>query len=129
LKRKTPSLLYLLAFLICGLQTWSAADAGTINTPPTGGTPPELFQKKCAMCHGTGQGKPAMAKMLHVEPEKMDLTQLKLSDDDIRKTITTGNNKMPAFKSLSDPDLKVLVDYINQLRTSSSNTTATPPKK
>jgi mono/diheme cytochrome c family protein len=103
--------------------------AGTIHLWGADNPPPTIYQQKCAMCHGTGQGNPAMSKMLHVDPTKMDLTQLKLSDEDIRKTITKGNGKMPAFGFLTEPQIKDLVAYIDQLHASSSGTTANPPKK
>jgi mono/diheme cytochrome c family protein len=103
--------------------------AGTLQVLGADNAPPTLFQQKCVLCHGTGQGNAAMSKMLHVEPAKMDLTQLKISDEDIRKTITKGKDKMPAFGYLTQPQIKDLVDYIDHLRASSSATTANPPKK
>lgn len=79
-----------------------------------------LYKKQCVTCHGEdGKGKPALASMFKVEPEKLDLTSADVkqdSDEELLKAIDEGVNKMPAYKDkLSQEEQKEVLDYIRKL--------------
>ncbi len=73
-------------------------------------TAADLFQKKCAVCHGKdGKGTTPMAQKLGAK----DLTTLKESEADIAKAITDGKGKMTPFKGkLSDAEIQSLAKYV-----------------
>ena len=59
-----------------------------------------------------------MGKALHVKDLASDDVQSQ-SDQDLKKIITDGKGKMPAYKSkLSDDDIAALVTFIRSLRPS-----------
>jgi quinoprotein glucose dehydrogenase len=66
-----------------------------------------VFEKACMQCHGANR------LGLGVAPPLRGL-RFRLSDEDIIKQVRAGKNGMPAFPaaSLSEPDLKSLVDYL-----------------
>lgn len=70
----------------------------------------ELFQKKCAVCHGKdGKGSTPMAQKLGAK----DLTTLTASEADITKAITDGKGKMTPFKGkLSDAEIASLAKFV-----------------
>lgn len=75
------------------------------SAPKTPGR--RVFEAACMQCHGSdrlGMG---------VAPPLRGL-RFRLSDQDIIKQVRTGKNGMPAFSgaSLSDSDLKALLDYL-----------------
>jgi cytochrome c6 len=75
-----------------------------------------LFKQKCAGCHGVdGKGTSAMGKALKVRDLGSDDVQ-KQSDAELTDIITSGKNKMPAYKGkISDDQIKGLVGYIRTL--------------
>ncbi|MBV9467638.1 MAG: cytochrome c [Abitibacteriaceae bacterium] len=70
-------------------------------------TAPQIYQQKCSGCHGDkGQGKraPALTKLAD------------RPNDQIRKTIHDGHERMPAFgNQMTDAQLDALVVYVKQL--------------
>lgn len=70
----------------------------------------ELFQKKCAVCHGKdGKSSTPMAQKLGAK----DLTTLKASEGEITKTIADGKGKMTPFKGkLSDAEIASLAKFV-----------------
>lgn len=72
------------------------------------------YDAKCKSCHGkTGEGNPALAKALKVDPAVLSLKDLKKSDDEWVAIIKEGKGKMPSLKAkLSDDEIKDLVKYI-----------------
>jgi cytochrome c6 len=72
----------------------------------------ELFQKKCAVCHGKdGKGATPMAQKLGAK----DLTTLKESEGDIAKVISDGKGKMTPFKGkLTDAEIASLAKYVKE---------------
>ena len=80
----------------------------------------ELFVKICAQCHSKdGTAQTPAAKKLGVK----DLSQSKLSDDQIEEMIREGKldqkkeSKMPAFKDkISAEELKSLVTVVKSFR-------------
>lgn len=82
--------------------------------------PSTLFQRTCSACHGLdGKANTKMARRLGVR----DLTQVRLTDAEIEKTIrhgftdATGKSRMPAFgESLKDEEVKALVEAVKALK-------------
>lgn len=79
-----------------------------------------LYKKHCVTCHGQdGKGKPALAGMFKVEPEKLDLTTADVkndSDEELLKVINDGVNKMPAYKDkLTQEEQKEVLKHIRHL--------------
>lgn len=78
---------------------------------------------KCGGCHvnkakGTPTGNPGMAKILSVDVQKLDLTQIKsdTKDADLRLSIEKGKNKMPGYsKKIKPEDIDALVAYVKSL--------------
>ena len=77
----------------------------------------KVYDAKCKSCHGkTGEGNPAIAKALKVDPSVFLLTKLDKTDDELTEIITNGKGKMPAFKSkLSEDEIKDVVKYVRSL--------------
>lgn len=67
----------------------------------------KVYETACMSCHGSDR------LGLGVAPPLRGL-RFRLSDDDIIQQVRTGKNGMPAFPtaSLSEPDLKALVNYL-----------------
>ena len=78
----------------------------------------DIFTKKCKTCHGAdGNGNPGVAKLLGVTftPLSSDEVQ-KMSDDDIKKIITEGKDKMKPVKDLTDVDKDNVIAYVRTLK-------------
>lgn len=86
----------------------------------------ELYQKKCASCHGKkGQGDGPITPYLVTPPMDFTLGQYKFqttdgplpSDEDIFRSISAGFplSGMPSFSHLSDKDRFALVFYLKTL--------------
>jgi mono/diheme cytochrome c family protein len=78
------------------------------------------FSQKCAVCHGPdGKAGVPMAKKMGA----LDLTSppiQKLSDVEIRKTITEGKGKMPPYGGILGKDgVDAMVKYIRSLGSAS----------
>jgi len=72
-------------------------------------TGPESFKEHCAVCHGPkGQGIPKMGP-------KLDRLAIRIPDDTLEYIIRHGRKPMPAFKEMSDAELKGLIAYIKTL--------------
>ncbi len=76
-----------------------------------------LFNGKCAHCHGVdGLANTAAGKAQHVPP----LTApdvLKMTDADLTSIITNGKDKMPSFGNrLTDAQIQEAVGYIRTLQ-------------
>lgn len=85
----------------------------------------KIFTAKCAQCHGKdAKGLPNMAKVLKVDPVNIDLTRpdaVKLSDEEITKTVTMGKNKMPKFKGkLTADQIQQVAKYLRSLQAAGS---------
>jgi cytochrome c6 len=75
-----------------------------------------LYKSKCQACHGAdGKGDTAAGKKLGAK-DFHDPEIAKMSDADLIKATREGKGKMPAFKTLSDDQLKDLVQYIRSLK-------------
>jgi cytochrome c6 len=69
----------------------------------------EVFQKKCAMCHGKdGKGSPAGLKM-----GAKDLNATALTEADVAKVVADGRGKMTAFKGkLTDAEIQAVAKFV-----------------
>lgn len=85
-----------------------------------------LYQKQCAVCHGTnGQGDGTAAYLLFPKPRNfvddkfrlISTTTQKASDDDLFKIISRGmaGSSMPSWEHLSEEDRWALVYYTRYL--------------
>lgn len=77
----------------------------------------KVFLANCALCHGkTGKADTAAGKAMHAR--NFTLGQFKYGDSFAAhlKVIQNGHGQMPAFKHLSQADLKDVVYYILSLK-------------
>lgn len=65
----------------------------------------KIYEVNCAVCHGMNR------LGIGVTPPLRGLRH-RMSDAQVIQQIRTGKNAMPANRQLSDPDVKVLVDYL-----------------
>ncbi len=68
----------------------------------------ELFEKKCAKCHGKDGTKGAFGAK--------NLKQSRLDDAAILSIIVEGKKRMPSFKSFTSGQNNSLVSYIKGMR-------------
>ena len=76
-----------------------------------------VFMKKCATCHAEdGNGKPAVAKMMKTTIPALPSKDVQaISDDDMRKGIISGKEKMKPIKDLSAADIANVIAYVRSL--------------
>lgn len=77
----------------------------------------EVYDKKCAMCHGKDlKGNAAMAKTFKLEPKELSLQASDIgakSDADLIAVTAKGEKKMPAFEGkLSAEEIANSIAYI-----------------
>jgi mono/diheme cytochrome c family protein len=74
-----------------------------------------LYKTKCQMCHGAnGNPAPTGVKM---GARSFQSPEVVKESDSMLFTITkSGKNKMPAYKSLTDEQIKGLVKYMRSLK-------------
>lgn len=77
-----------------------------------------VFDKRCKVCHGPdGQGNPGMAKALNIEFKPLGGADIqKMSDADLKKTITMGMGKMKPVSGLSDADVDNVIAQIRSMK-------------
>lgn len=77
-----------------------------------------VFDKRCKACHGAeGQGNPGMAKALSIEFKPLGSAEVqKMSDADLKKTVTAGMGKMKPVSGLSDGDADNVVAFVRSLK-------------
>jgi len=84
-----------------------------------------LYEKKCAVCHGTeGRGDGPAEYLLYPKPRDLTSGRFKIrstmtlpTDEDLFRTITNGlaGTSMPSWASLSEQERWALVAYVKQL--------------
>ena len=90
----------------------SIAAAGlALFAAEAGDHPSALFKEYCAKCHGEdGRGQTPKGKQLKARDFTDEEWQSSKSDRDLIKTITTGDEDMPAFgKKLTKEQIESLV--------------------
>ena len=79
------------------------------------------FAKSCSTCHGADGNSPkdAIAKMLKAEIPPLGSSDVQAkSDDEIKKVITEGYEKMKAIKGLSDKDVRNVIAFFRTIKKS-----------
>jgi mono/diheme cytochrome c family protein len=73
-----------------------------------------VYMKHCATCHAAdGNGKEAVAKMMKATIPPLSSKDVQaLSDDEIRKGITDGKNKMKPVKDISAGDITNVIAFV-----------------
>ena len=76
------------------------------------------YDKACKSCHGAdGTPNPGIAKSMKVEMKHLGSAEAQaLSDDDLKKIITTGQGKMKPIKSVSGTAADDVVAYMRTLK-------------
>ena len=77
------------------------------------------FAKSCSICHGPDGNSPkeAIAKMLKAEIPQLGSSDIQAkSDDEIRKVITEGYEKMKPIKGLSDKDVRIVIAFVRAIK-------------
>lgn len=91
-----------------------AASTPTANAAPSGA---DLFQHRCAGCHGAdGEAHTRAGTSFHAL-DFHDPAVMKMSDSDLSAIIHNGKNRMPAFGNrLSQSDIEQVIAYIHTLQ-------------
>jgi len=102
----------LTATLFCAalaIQAFAAGDA-------TAGK--AIYDKSCKSCHGAaGVANPAIAKMMKVEMKDLGSAEVQgLSDDAIKKIISTGQGKMKPIASVTGKSADDVVAFVRTLK-------------
>jgi (+)-pinoresinol hydroxylase len=98
--------------------SWTTA---TVTAPPGAPQGYVPFQKYCAVCHGTGFGKPGTralaAKYKGAQPAALE-ERTDLSADFIKYTVRHGVSVMPMFRKteISDAELDAIAAYLTRKR-------------
>ena len=77
-----------------------------------------LYLTACSNCHGMdGTGSMMRQMMPNIGNLTDPATHARLSDDDLKKLITSGRNKMPAFGTIFKPNqVDQIIAYTRTLR-------------
>ena len=77
-----------------------------------------VYDKSCKSCHGAdGTANPAIAKMMKVDIKDLGSAEIqKMSDEDLKETITKGKGKMKPVKSVAGKDMDNVVAYVRSLK-------------
>jgi mono/diheme cytochrome c family protein len=76
-----------------------------------------IYAQSCAPCHGPeGTGGTPMARMMRVGNLADPATHARLSDEEIVALVRTGRGRMPAFRDLSDQQIRDVVAYVRTLK-------------
>jgi mono/diheme cytochrome c family protein len=87
----------------------------------------DLFQSFCGRCHGfDGRAKTSPGHYYRIPDWTTTDATRKLKDEQIRKQIRTGKlqesqSGMPAFRTLSDAQVDLLIAYVRKLSAASGN--------
>lgn len=102
----------LTATLFCAafaMQAFAAGDA-------TAGK--ATYDKSCKSCHGAaGAANPAIAKMMKVEMKDLGSAEAQgISDDTMKKIITTGQGKMKPVASVTGKSVDNVIAFVRTLK-------------
>ncbi|HJR07554.1 MAG TPA: c-type cytochrome [Pyrinomonadaceae bacterium] len=103
------------AFVVRG---YSATQHSNNKTARAGRDARELFEGKCATCHGKdGRAKTFKAKFNKARDLTDAAWQASVSDERIYNSIANGRGKMPAFaKKFSREEIETLASYVRSLK-------------
>lgn len=95
-------------------DVWSFAKLKNAEVPQTGQT---LFKANCSACHHSDTKKQKVGPGLLglFKGAKLPDSGQPATDENVRRRIVDGGDKMPSFKHLSDAELKAIVDYLKSL--------------
>jgi mono/diheme cytochrome c family protein len=76
------------------------------------------YNAKCAACHALkAKSLPKTARQFKIDPRKSDLTESKISREEMVTIIEKGKDKMPGFeKELSKQQIEAIIDYVLMLK-------------
>jgi mono/diheme cytochrome c family protein len=91
----------------------------SVVTRPSGagsGSGAEIFQEKCAGCHGPdGRAQTYLGKKIKAADLTSDAVQQQ-NDAQLLETVQDGKKKMPAFKGkLGETEIHAVVAYVREL--------------
>jgi uncharacterized membrane protein/cytochrome c5 len=88
-----------------------------LKNPPAALTGERLFSANCSACHFPDRKDPKVGPGLLGLFKKPKLPQsgLPATEENIRRRIINGGEKMPPFKHLTEEELKAVVDYLKTL--------------
>lgn len=73
----------------------------------------KIFTTQCATCHGAdGKGQTTLGKQVAAKDWSDPKALKPMSDVELEKMITGGKKMMPAFTTLGEPQIKLLVTYV-----------------
>ena len=103
------------SILMTLLLTISAGLAVAAGDPAAGKA---VYDKSCKTCHGaTGVANPNIAKMMKVDIKDLGSAEIqKMSDEDLKETITKGKGKMKPVKSVTGGDIDNVIAYVRTLK-------------
>jgi cytochrome c5 len=80
--------------------------------------PTPRLGKSCKTCHGAdGTPNPNIAKMMNVEMRPLGSAEVQaLSDDDIKKIISSGKGKMRPVATVAGKSLDEVVAFVRTLK-------------
>ena len=78
----------------------------------------DVYGAKCKTCHGAdGAGNPGMAKALKVEFKHLGSPEVqKMKDDEFKKIITAGKDKMKPVAGISAADVANVIAFVRTLK-------------
>lgn len=93
---------------------WTFAKLKNAKTPQTG---EELFMANCTTCHHTDSKKEKVGPGLLglFKGAKLPYSDQPVTDENVRRRIVQGGDKMPPFKHLKDTELTAIVGYLKSL--------------
>ena len=93
---------------------WTFAKLKNAKTPQTG---EELFMANCTTCHHTDSKNEKVGPGLLglFKGAKLPDSGLPVTDENVRRRLIDGGDKMPPFKHLTDAELSAIVDYLKSL--------------
>ena len=93
---------------------WIFAKLQNAKTPQTG---EELFMANCTTCHHTESKKEKVGPGLLglFKGARLPDSGQPVTDENVRRRIVKGGDKMPPFKHLPDAELTAIIDYLKSL--------------
>jgi mono/diheme cytochrome c family protein len=94
------------------------ANRNVLQTPDAANVTRELYDTKCAKCHGKdGRAKTFAGRLKDARNLADDRWQDRVSDERILESIRDGRSEMPAFgKKLTEPQLESLVSFVRSFK-------------